>query len=440
MSRLAIYGGKPVRKRLFPFYRTVGKEEKKALCGVIDSGVLSEFLGSWDEKYFFGGPGVRRLEGEWAKYFGVKHAVAVNSCTSGLYCAAGAAGISLGDEVIVSPYTMSASATAAVIFQGVPVFADIEEDYFCLDPVSVEERITSRTRAIIVVDIFGQPYDADRINAIARRHKLAVIEDAAQAPGARYKRKYAGTLADIGVFSLNCHKHIQCGEGGIVVTDNDELADRVRLIRNHAEAVVGDKKQKNLVNMIGYNFRMTELEAAVSICQLKKLKGLLGIRQNNCRYLESKLGAVPAIVVPPKRPHCEHAYYIQPFKFDKEAAGVGRDLFLDAVRAELAPTEKSEDLGVRIWGGYVRPLYMQPMYQKRIAYGRSGLPFGRKFYKGKADYSKGSCPVAERMYGSELFINDLMHAGMKKNDLDDVVRAFEKVWENRSELKRRSSA
>ncbi|UCC95301.1 MAG: DegT/DnrJ/EryC1/StrS family aminotransferase [Candidatus Omnitrophota bacterium] len=433
MGKLAIHGGKPIRRTPFPFYRTVGEEEKRAVRRVIDSGILSGFLGSWHSK-FFGGREVRKLEEEWAKYFKVKHAIAVNSCTSGLYAAVGAAGVAPGDEVIVSPYTMSASATAAIIFNGVPIFADIEEGYFCIDPDSCESKITKRTKAIIVVDLFGQPYDASRINAIARKHNLVVIEDAAQAPGATYKGKFTGTLADIGVFSLNCHKHIQCGEGGIVVTDSDLFANRVRLIRNHAEAVVGDKREKDIVNMVGYNFRMTELEAAVSSCQLKKLKKLVEKRIANCSYIAARLTAIPAILTCSVRPSATHVYYAQPFKFNRRIAGVGRDVFLEAVKAELAPTEMGEDLGVRIWPGYCAPLYLAPMYQKKIAYGKSGFPFVGPHYKRKVNYSKGICPVAERMHEEELFINDLMYPALTKRDLDDVVEAFIKVWDNRKEL------
>jgi len=434
MSKLAIKGGRPIRRKPFPFYRTVGKEEKKAVTRVIDYGVLSDFLGSWHER-FFGGREVQALEKEWAKYFGVKHAISVNSCTSALYCAVGAAGVEPGDEVIVSPYTMSASATAAIIFNGIPVFADIEEDYFCLDPDSIEKKISKRTKALIVVDLFGQPYDVAKINRIARKHNLTVIEDAAQAPGAKYRDRFAGTLGDIGVFSLNCHKHIQSGEGGIVVTNNNRLADRIRLIRNHAEAVVGDKNQKDIANMVGYNFRMTELEAAVARCQLKKLNSLISKRIKNCNYIASRLSRIPAIEGCHVRQNASHVYYIQPFKFKKDIAGVDRDTFLDAVRAELAPTKLSEDLGVRIWSGYCKPLYLSPIYQKRIAYGRSGYPFSNIRGKARIDYSKGICPVAERMHESELFVNDLMHSAMTRKDLDDVADAFEKVWEYRKELK-----
>ncbi len=422
--KLAINGGDPVRVKPFPAYNTIGPEEKEAVTRVLDSGILSNYLGCWHEN-FYGGPEVKALEKEWAEYFGVKHAVAVNSCTSGLYCAVGAIGIEPGEEVIVSPYTMTASAVAPLIYNAIPVFADIEEDCFCLNPVSVEQQITSRTRAIIVVDIFGQPYDAEIINEIAKKHGLKVIEDCAQAPGAMYKGCFAGTLGDIGVYSLNYHKHIHCGEGGIVVTDNDELAERVRLIRNHAEAVVEAKGVEDITNMIGFNYRMTEIEAAIARCQLQKLPKLLSIRQQNCKHLEEKLSAIPVIIPPKIRHNCTHSYYAQPFKFREDLAGVARNSFIEAVKAELPISELRESEGTLISCGYCKPLYLQPLFQKKTAYGADGYPF----CLGNYDYSKGLCPVTERMYEKELFTHDLMHPGMTTADLNDVVGAFYKVWD-----------
>ncbi len=306
--KLAINGGIKVRDKPFPDYKTIGKEEQKVVQKVLESGILSKFLGCWHEN-FYGGPQVRELEKEWSEYYDVKHSIAVNSATSGLYCAVGASGAGPGDEIIVSPYTMTASATAALIYNAIPVFADIEEEYFCLDPKSIEERITERTKAIIVVDLFGQPYDADSINNIAKKNNLLVIEDAAQAPGVKYKGKFAGTLGDIGIYSLNYHKHIHTGEGCLIVTDDDELAERMRLIRNHAEVVVDPKGYTNLTNMVGYNYRMTEIEAAIAREQLKKVNGLLNEIQKNVAYLTNKLSQIPCLSVPTTREGCVHAYY-----------------------------------------------------------------------------------------------------------------------------------
>lgn len=433
MSMLAINGGQKVRTKLFPAYKTIGDEEIALVTEVLESGVLSRFLGTWHED-FYGGPQVRALEAEWQEYYNVKHAIAVNSATSGLYCAAGAAGVGPGDEVIVSPYTMSASAAAILVYNAIPVFADVEKDCFCLEPDSVEERITPNTRAIVVVDIFGLPYDVERINAIAKKYNLIVIEDAAQAPGAKYKDKWAGTLGDIGVYSLNYHKHIHSGEGGVVVTDDDELAERVRLIRNHAEAVVENKGYNNLINMLGFNFRMTEVEAAIAREQLKKLGPLLKIRRDNVTYLEERLSGIPCLQMPVVRESCQHSYYVHALKFKPDAVDVNRETLINAVKAELMPMELREKEGVVIGCGYVKPIYLQPLYQQKILYGQQGCPFSCPLYTGKVDYSPGLCPNCEALHTTEVVTHELMRPPLSKEDLDDVVEAFNKVWRCREEL------
>lgn len=290
---------------------SIGKEEREAVLRVLDRGILSGFQGNWSES-FYGGPEIRALETEWANYFNTKHAVTCNSATSGLWLACAAIGLKPGDECVVTCYSMTCSASIPLHFGAKPVFADIESDYYCLDPKDVEAKITPNTKAIIVVDIFGQPYDADAINAIADKyskiygHKIYVIEDAAQSIGAKYKGKYAGTLGDIGVYSLNRHKHIQCGEGGIVVTDNDELAFALKLSINHAEAVCNDitrqgklsQFDKSIISLVGMNMRMTELQACIAREQLKKLAGILKVIRDHAKYFDVKV-----------RPECESAYY-----------------------------------------------------------------------------------------------------------------------------------
>ena len=435
MAKLAINGGPKVRDRFFPAYNTIGKEEEDAVLRVLRRGKLSNFLGTWHED-FHGGEEIQALEQAWAKYFGVRHAIAVNSATSGLYAAVGACGIGPGDEVIVSPYTMSASATAALIYGGIPVFADVEPEFFCLNPASVEAKITSRTKAIVVVDIFGLPYDADAINSIARKHGLFVIEDCAQAPGATYKQRFAGTLGDIGVYSLNYHKHIHCGEGGIMVTNNDELAWRLRLIRNHAEAVLdakGIQTKDELINMVGFNYRMTEIEAAIAQCQLKKLRDVVQERQKNVEYLAGALGEIPCLKPAQVRPDATHVYYVHPILFDSQVAGVARDIFVKAVKAELAPTQMREKEGVQLGCGYVKPLYLQPLYQYQIAFGKAGYPFN---LSAGVQYKKGLCPCAEELHFETLITHELMRPPVTLDDLNDVVDAFWKVWENREELHR----
>ncbi len=428
--KLAINGGKKVREEPFLAYNTIGKMEEEAALRVLRSGKLSTYLGAWHDD-FYGGKEVQALEREWEEFFNVKHAISVNSATSGLFCAVGAIGIKAGDEVIVSPYTMSASAIAPLIYGGIPVFADVEEDTFCLDVKSIEKKITPKTKAIIVVDIFGQPYDADAINELARKHNLFVIEDAAQAPGAKYKEKYAATLGDIGVFSLNYHKHIHSGEGGVIVTDDDKLADKLRLIRNHAESVVrakGYESDEDLVNMVGFNYRMTEIEAAIAREQLKKLPELLKKRIENVKYLEEKLKDILCLTLPKVRENSTHSYYVHAMKFDEDIAGISRDVFVKALKAELPRTLLRDDSDVLIGSGYVMPIYLQPIFAKKIAFG--SYPFSLSEQR----YEKGICPVCEKLHYKELFTHELMRPGMSKEDMDDVAEAFHKVWENRKEL------
>lgn len=429
MSRLAIRGGKPVRKKLFPAYNTIGKEEKEAVKKVLDSGNLSQFLGAWSSD-FLGGPTVRKLEDEWCKALNVSHAVSVNSNTSGLFAAMGACGIQPGDEVIVSPYTMSASAVAPLVYGGIPVFADIDPDTFCMDPESIRSRITSRTKVILVVHIFGGPADMDPIMQIAKEHQLKVVEDCAQAPMGKYKGRYVGTMGDIGVFSLNYHKHIHTGEGGIITTNDAVLAEKLQLIRNHAENVVEAKGVTDLTNMIGYNYRMTEVEAAIGIEQLKKLPGLLEQRLENAHYLHEALGSIEGLTSPPLvDKDSVHTFYVQPLKYKQQILGVHRNEFVEAVKAEI-PSAVLRETAPLIGAGYVKPLYLQPIYQQRAAFA-----FHNEHFQSEVNYSRGICPVTEQMHFNELITHEYMRPGMKKKDMKDVRDAFEKVADHIDELK-----
>ena len=429
MHKLALLGGEPVRRQLFPAHNTIGPEEKRAALEVLESGNLSQFLGAWSDD-FYGGPKVRKFEQAWAAHAQTKFAYSVNSNTSGLFAAIGACGIVPGDEVIVSPYTMSASAIAPVTYGAVPVFADIHPRTFCLDPASIEARISDRTKAILVVHIFGHPADMDAINALACRFNLQVIEDCAQAPASYYKGKSVGSLSDLGVFSLNYHKHIHTGEGGLVTTNRDDLAEKISLIRNHGEQVVEEKGTTDLVNTFGFNYRLTELQAAIGIEQLKKLPALIEARKQNSQFLSERLGQFEGIAAPYVADDCVHSFYMQAFRYDAGIVDVPRDIFLKALRAEL-PSCYGREKDPLIGGGYVRPLYLQPIYQKRIGQ----CAFNCPRYEGRVSYEPGLCPVAERMHFSELFTLEYHRPGMTKADLQDVVDGFEKVYSQRHELR-----
>jgi perosamine synthetase len=424
-EKLALHGGSKTIDKPFKRYNPIGKDEVEAAKAVVESGVLSKFLGCWDED-FYGGPKVQEFERECEKYFGVKHAVTVNSWTSGLVAAVGAIGIEPGDEIIVSPWTMCASATAILHWNAIPVFADIERDTFNLDPKSVEANITPYTKAIMAIDIFGHSCDIDALMEIAKRHDLKVITDTAQAPGTFNKGRVTGTLSHVGGYSLNYHKHIHTGEGGILVTNDDVIFERLQLIRNHAEAVVKDKGVQNLSNMIGHNFRLGEIECAIGLSQLKKLKGFVESRQEAAERLAAGLKELKGLRTPVIKDGVTHAYYMFPMVLDCDMLGVTRNQIFTALEAE----------GVTgLAAGYAN-VHLLPLYQKKIAYGSKGFPWSSNICKREVNYAKGICPIAEELHeksylGYEMCLNEL-----DNNDVDLIIAAFKKVWKNLDHLKK----
>ncbi|NWF37929.1 DegT/DnrJ/EryC1/StrS family aminotransferase [Mariprofundus sp. NF] len=411
-----MFGGSPAVKHELKRYNVIGGEELEAAKSVIETGVLSQFLGCWDED-FYGGSKIRAFEHAWRQYFNAEHAVTVNSNTSGLMASLGALGLEPGDEVIVSPWTMCASATSILVWNAIPVFADIEADTFNLDPVSIEKNISKKTKAIMVTDIFGHPAMLDEIMAIAARNNLKVIEDVAQAPGAYYKGRFAGTVADVGVFSLNYHKHIHTGEGGVCVTNDASLAERMQLIRNHAEAVVEDKGVDNLVNMLGFNFRMGEIEAAIGIEQLKKLDKQVNRSIYVADRMSEGLAGLKGLRTPVVKSDCTHVYYVYPLVYDAELTGVSRTRLVEVLSAE----------GVSISGGY-QNVHLLPIFQKKIAYGSRGFPWRMDGEESDVSYDKGICPVAEKLHDESFLCLPMCLYEFTDEDVDSVIEAFHKVW------------
>lgn len=439
MTELAIFGGKPVREKPFHSSVVIDEQEWGYVKQVLENKEFSRFMGSptddiekqllmtsaeavnYKSQYytFLGGRMVRKFESDFASKFGVPYAISVNSATSGLSAALGAAGIGPGDEVITTCMSFNATGSSILLFNSIPVFVDVEENSFCLDLNEVEKAITPRTKAILVVHLLGNTADMDAIMEIADRHNLVVIEDCAQAPGTKYKGIYVGTIGDIGVFSFQETKNMTTGEGGMVITKNPLLAKKVRLIRNHGESIPDSSwDEDSLVNVVGMNFRMTELTAALGVAQLAKLDENNRVRAENVYYLSDSLKDLPGISVPVLKegvvPHVLALIY------DSQATGVRREKILAALRAE----------GIPAGSGYLRTMYENPIFLKKIAYGREQCPWSCHLYNLRREYKSGDCPVAEKLLREKFIWLYHIHRPNDIDDMKDIVKAFEKIFEN----------
>jgi len=308
----------------------LGEEEKKAVLETIDSGQLAQ------------GKKVKAFEDAFAAVCGVKHAIATSSGTTALHTAVLAHGIGPGDEVITTPFTFIASANAALFTGAKPVFVDIDERTYNMDPGRIEAAISPRTKAILPVHLFGNPCDMEAIMDIAAKHGLVVIEDACQAHGATVGGRRVGSFGT-GCFSFYPTKNITTAEGGIITTNDDELADRARLIRSHGQ------RERYYHEMIGYNFRMTEIQAAIGLVQLGKLEQFNTARRAHAAYLTAHLKGV---TVPSETPGCRHVYH--QYTIRVPAAGGGRDALANHLR--------ERGIGTMIY--YPVPVHKQVVYQR----------------------------------------------------------------------------
>lgn len=421
MNELALFGGQPIKNSPLPWVSTMGDEETNAVLGVMNSGSLSAFIGSYGEA-FFGGNKVKELELAFADTFKMRYGISVNSATTALHTAIAACEIGPGDEVLVTPYSMAATATAILMNNAIPVFVDICEDTFNLNPDEIEQWISPRTKAIVVTNLFGLPADLKRLREIADQHNLYLIEDNAQAPGATIAGKNAGTFGHLNIYSLNYHKVIHSGEGGVILTDDEKLAWKCQLIRNHGEVII-DQTNEDL-SLIGSNYRMTELHAAIGIEQLKKLDGFLQTRRVLGEMVTKGLKEIPGIYGAHIPDGYTHSYYVYPLKYDKEIWGISRSTFALAMSKEGFP------LNV----GYVKPLYQLSIYQNKRIYKNSSYPFDL-IQPMPQSYKKGLCPVTERMHEEELLLADICRLPFKSEDISDFLDAITKVQNNIEKLK-----
>ncbi len=407
MVKLAIKGGEPVREKPWPQWPIFDGKEVEALKEVVHSGV-------WG----IGGKKVSEFEQKFASYQQAKYGVAVTSGTTGLEVALRALGIGAGDEVIMPAYTFVATPATVVQVNALPVFADINPATYMLDPKSVKEAITDKTKAILPVHIAGCPADMDGIMHVAQENGLKVLEDACQAWGAEWKGRRVGTIGDVGVFSFQSSKNITSGEGGMIVTNDRQMYELCWSYHNCGRLPKGAWYQHEL---LGFNYRMTEFQAAVLSVQLSRLDEQLKTRNENALYLSRKLAEIGG--VEPLRRSADvtrHAYHLYIFSYNKaEFEGLPRNKFIEALNAEGVPCSP----------GYATPLYRQGSMLKLAR-----DPLYSQLYGDKADYSRVKLPVTEKACGEEgVWFKQNMLLGTKE-DMDDIVNAIAKIKENAAEL------
>jgi dTDP-4-amino-4,6-dideoxygalactose transaminase len=359
----------------------LGEEEEQAVLAVLRSGRLAQ------------GPLVRRFEEAFARYIGVREAVAVSSGTAALQVALLAHGIGPGDEVITTPFTFAATANAILATGARPVFADVSEEDFNLDPAGAGERIGARTRALLPVHLYGQPADMEAFAALARRRGLVLIEDACQAAGASFGGRKVGSFGT-GCFSFYATKNMTTGEGGMITTDDRELAARARLLRNHGQ------RRRYVSEALGYNLRLTEVAAALGLAQLQKLDALNERRRANARYLRERLSGVTTPRDIPGRYHVYHQYTVR--------VGRGRDALLRYLR--------DRDIEAMVF--YPVPVHKQPLYR---GLGYRPSTGSRRRRVAWATGGGERLPVAERLSREVLSLP--VHPGLSREDLEAVVQA-----------------
>jgi dTDP-4-amino-4,6-dideoxygalactose transaminase len=410
MTALAVNGGAPVRTAPYPTWPVHGPEEREALQRVLAGGVWASADGT----------SVRELERRFAEYQSARHAVAVTNGTVALVLALRALGVGSGDEVIVPPYTFLASATAVLEVNALPVFVDIDPDTYCIDPAAVEAAITERTRAVIAVHLAGHPADMARLDEIGRRRGVAIVEDAAHAHGAAYAGRKVGALGAIGCWSFQASKNLTSGEGGMVTTDDVELATAVESLHNCGRSSEGAWYEHHV---LGGNHRLTEWQSAVLLVQLGRLPAQVAHREAMAGILDSQLAMIPGISPLGRDPRVDvHAHHLYVLRYDPDAfEGVPRERFVAALRAEGIPASV----------GYPIPLNHQPLF--------TGVAFDRRATGYDPDYpptrfAELDLPVCEKACEEAVWLPQSLLLG-GESDMADVVEATGKVQRHAAECR-----
>jgi len=405
---LALCGGTPVCAGSWPPWPVFDDTERRLLSGVLESG-----------KWWFG-ERVRQFEAEFAAFQGAGHAVTCTNGTTAIEMGLKALGVLPGDEVIVPPYSFIATASAVVTVGAIPVLAAIRPDTLCLDPADVARKVTPRTRAIIPVHVGGRIADSEAINAVARAHGLRVLEDAAHAWGSQWKGRGAGVLGQCGTFSFQVSKNITAGEGGILVTDDGELAD---LCRSYTHC--GRRKGAAWYDhdYLGSNLRLTEFQAAILIAQLTRLEAQMRCRQAGASILDRELAGLAGIrLLAPAPQMTRRSYHMYIFRLDESALGVSRDLFVEALIAEGVPAS----------GGWYRPLYANGVFRNPSGEPLHGIraPVADR----ASEYARTCCPVCEQACRDAVWIpQNVLLCGADR--IGEVAWAIGKVVANAEALR-----
>jgi len=393
-GKLAIHGGpKAVPDGLKKTWPEITQEDKDAVLAVLERNILSGVHG----------PEATGLEEEWAAFTGSRHVLSFNSGTAAIHSALFAAGVGPGDEVITSTFSFSGSFHPILQQNGIPIFVDIDPRTYNIDATQVEAKITDRTKVLMPVHIHGLPADMDDMRALADKHGLVLVEDACQAHGATYKGRIAGTLGDLGCFSLNVTKNLSGGEGGFLNTDDEALAERARMIRTFGEQVGKEKEEIRpyYSYTIGWNYRTQELPAAFARSQLKRLPHYNAIGQRNGAYLTQELSRIPGVIppyVPPDRTSIYHKYRV---RFDPQALGVKGPVA--EFRNRLMHALQAEGVECTVW--HVTPMTSFPIFQRLDeGYGK-GCPWSCPYYDKEISYNPADYPEALRLMDESLVIN-----------------------------------
>ena len=404
---LALFGGSPVRTQPFTSWPIIGEAEEMRLLRTLRSG-------KWGRLH---GEEVSEFEQRFAAMHACRHGIAVVNGTVSLRIALLAAGIRAEDEVIVPPYTFISTASAVIEANAIPVFADVDLHTFNLDPAAVERALTPRTKAVIPVHFAGQPADMETLMAIARARGLVVIEDAAHAHGASYKSRPAGSIGHMASFSFQSSKNVTAGEGGIITTNDEAFAESCRSIQNCGRLPGGVWYEHHV---IAGNYRLGEFQGAVLNGQLDRLAEQARMRDANGQYLASRVAAVPGLYPQARPADCtRHSYHLFMLRLDAAAFGAPRDAVVEALAAE----------GIPCSSGYGFSLPRQPLFRNK-AFG----PF-LSGASARLNYEQSPCPASDRLCEQSIWLEHAMLLGPRA-DIDDIARAFEKVYEHRAGLNR----